>query len=79
MFSIIISTVPLHLAWRCKSGMLLNYQPNGRAERHPEFQPVISLTEGWGLGKEVYKYIEEINFLFYSAGINYNVSGQIRA
>lgn len=31
MFSIIISTVPLHLAWRCISDMLFNYQPNGRA------------------------------------------------
>lgn len=31
VFSIIISTVSLHLAWRCISDMLFNYQPNGRA------------------------------------------------
>lgn len=48
MFSIIIPTVPPHVAWRCKSNMLFGYQPNGRAQTHPEFQPVFSHVGGRG-------------------------------
>lgn len=78
VFPIIISRVPLHLAWKCKSDMLFNYQPNGGQRNSLSFsQPFLLLMVGGGRG--VYKQIHEINFLFYSAGINYNVSGRICA
>lgn len=48
MFSNLISRVPLYLAWKCKGDMLFNYQPNGRAERHPAFPPAVSLIDGRG-------------------------------
>lgn len=46
VFSVIISTVLPHVAWRYKRNTQFNDQTNGRAERHPEFQPVSSLFDG---------------------------------